>query len=236
MVSKRAESKSPKAMNNRLTSPPDAVGALYFLPGQYLFKRLEGTREIVKALSSEQISRAFREYRTDTGWITHRVLRYREEPEGNYLLSFVPAGMRTIVIENDLREAIEISLPLPTLVLLGHRNEFYLWAAKDKTVTAQTRLAPAPLPNIGGTVNGKICFGSNEVPQASLETLDAVWQLIFKTPFNRDNSGNKCRSEPEDVRRLLFAIAERKCKRFPGAELLMTGTTIRDVWAKVVEN
>lgn len=222
-------------MNQTLTAPPDAVGALYFLPGQYLFKRIEGTQEVVKALSSEQISRAFREYRTDTGWMTRRVLRYREEPEGNYLLSCLPAGFRTILVENKEREVAEISLPLPALVLLGCGKDFYLWAAKDRTVTAKTRLAPAPLPNVGGSLNGKICFGSNEVPAASLETLDAIWQLIFRTPFNRDSSGNKCKSEPNDVRRLLFALAEKKCKRFPNSELLITGTTIRDVWAKVVE-
>ncbi|MCQ5273485.1 hypothetical protein NE578_10690, partial [Schaalia odontolytica] len=57
----------------RLTSPPDALGALYFLPGQYLFKRIESGKESAKALSSEQIARAFREFQTDTGWMTRKV-------------------------------------------------------------------------------------------------------------------------------------------------------------------
>ena len=76
---------------HRLSAPPDAMGALYFLPGQFLFVRRENGREVAKALSSEQIARAFREYRTDTGWVERRILRYREQPEGNFLLSYEPA-------------------------------------------------------------------------------------------------------------------------------------------------
>jgi len=83
----------------KLAAPPDATGALYFLPGQYLFKRVENGRETVKALSSAQISRAFREIQTDTGWLTRRVLRYKEEPAGNYFLSFEPARVRSIWVE-----------------------------------------------------------------------------------------------------------------------------------------
>ena len=148
-------------MNNRLTSPPDALGALYFLPGQYLFKRFEAGRETAKALSSEQIAFAFRDYRADSGWINRRLLRYREEPEGNYILSVEPAGLKTIFVESDSGETAEITLPLPTLILFGHRNDFYLWAAKNKTVSSKTKLFVAPLPNIGGNSNRQNLFWQN---------------------------------------------------------------------------
>ncbi|HRH42967.1 MAG TPA: hypothetical protein PKY82_15160, partial [Pyrinomonadaceae bacterium] len=217
------------------TSPPDALGALYFLPGQYLFKRIEGEKETAKALSSQQIARAFREYRIDTGWITRKILRYREEPEGNYILSFEPAGMRTIFVETEGGEVAEMTIPLPTLILFGRRNEFYLWAAKGKTVNKQTKLAVAPLPNIGGSSSGKICFGSNEVPEARVETLDKVWNLIFNAPFNRDHSAQKCVSEPKDVRHLLFALAKKNAKRFPKSELLEINATVEDLWHQAVE-
>lgn len=220
---------------NLLTSPPDALGALYFLPGQYLFKRIEGEKEIAKALSSQQIARAFREYRVDTGWITRKVLRYREEPEGNYILSFEPAGMRTIFVETEGDEVAEITIPLPTLILFGHRNDFYLWAAKGKNVSLKTKLAVAPLPNIGGNSSGKICFGSNEVPEAQVENLDKVWNLIFNAPFNRDHSTQKCQSEPKDVRRLLVSLAKKNAKRFPNSELLEINATIEDLWAQAVD-
>lgn len=222
-------------MNNRLTSPPDALGALYFLPGQYLFKRFEAGRETAKALSSEQIAFAFRDYRADSGWITRRLLRYREEPEGNYILSIEPARQRTIFVETEGGEVAKITIPFPTLIVFGHRNDFYLWATKSKTVNAKTKLFVAPLPNIGGNSNGKICFGKTEVPEARVETLDAVWNLIFNTPFNRDHSGNKCRSETEDVRRLLFALARKNAKRFPNSELLEINATVEDLWRQAVE-
>ncbi len=223
------------SVNNHLHTPPDALGALYFLPGQYLFKRIENGRESTKALSSEQISHAFREFKTDTGWLTRRILRYREEPEGNYIVSFEPPAMRTIFIEIQGGEVLEISLPLPSLILFGHAREFYLWAAKSREVTAKTRLAIAPLPNIGGNMNGKICFGRNEVPEARIETVDAVWDLVFNTPFNGDQVNQKCRSNSRDVRGLLLNLAQGQVKRFPLSELLESTTTIEDVWQRTVE-
>jgi PRTRC genetic system protein B len=223
-------------MNNLLQSPPEALGALFFLPGQYLFKRFEEGRETTKALSSEQISRAFRDYRVDSGWITRKILRYREEPEGNYILSIEPAGQRTIFVEYEDGEVAEITIPLPTLILFGHRNDFYLWATKSKTVNPKSKLCAAPLPNIGGNSSGKICFGSNEVPEAKVETLDVVWKLIFQTPFNRDHSANKCQSEPKDVRRLLFALAKKNANRYPNSELLEINATIEDLWAQAVKS
>ena len=218
-----------------LTAPLDAIGALYFLPGQYLFKRIEGKKETAKALSSQQIARAFREYRIDTGWITRKILRYREEPEGNYIVSFEPAGVRTIFVETEGSEVAEITIPLPTLILFGRAKEFYLWAAKGKTLNPKTKLFVAPLPNIGGNSSGKICFGKTEVPESRVETLDAVWNLIWGTAFNSDHSTQKCQSEPKDVRRLLFAMAKKKARRFLNAELLEINATIEDLWLRAVK-
>lgn len=222
-------------LTNRLTSPPDALGALYFLPGQYLFKRIEAGRETAKALSSEQIARAFREFQTDTGWIKRRILRCREEPEGNFILSHEPAGIKTIFVEAEGGDVAEITIPLPTLILFGQKDEFYLWAAKGKKVSPKTKLALAPLPNIGGNLSGKICFGSNEVPEAKVENLDTIWNLIFNTPFNGDHSTKKCVSAPDDVRKLLLNLAERQARRFPLSELIETNATIEKLWMHVVE-
>lgn len=223
-------------MKSLLTPPPDAFAALYFLPGQYLFKRNENGREITKALSSASIARAFRYFQTDTGWLTtRRVLRYREEPDGNYFLSYEPAGRRTIFVRDESGVTREITLPLPTLILFGRQKEFYLWAAKARIVTENTRLAFAPLPNLGSDWNGKICFGGNEVPEVRADKIEAVWRLIFNTPFNGDQANNKCRSESKDVRRLLFTLAETDKKTFPKSELLETDTTVGQLWARVVE-
>ncbi len=162
-------------------------------------------------------------------------MRYREEPEGNNVLSYEPAGVKAIFVETDGGEVAEIKIPLPTLILFGRGTEFYLWATKGKKVNRKTKLAVAPLPNIGGNSGGKICFGGNFVPEARVETLDKVWNLIWGAPFNRDHSAGKCLSEPKDVRKFLFDLAKKNVKRFPNSELLEIKATIGDLWAQAVE-
>lgn len=218
-----------------LTTPPDALGALYILPGQYLFKRVEEGREVVKALSSGQIALAFREVQTDSGWLERRILRFRESPEGSFILSYQPAGISSIFIQNKAGEVSEIRLPLPTLVLFGKGNDFYVWAAKKRVVRSDTKLSIAPLPNVGGDLNGKICFGKNEVPPANISEIDKIWNLFWNTPFNGDSSNGKCKSEPKDVRKLLFRLSKKKAKQFPVSELIESDTTIEDLWMRVVE-
>lgn len=224
-------------MNQHLIAPKDASGALYFLPGQYLFKQIDDDgKEMTKALSSGQISRAFRDFQTDTGWLERRVLRYSEKPEGCCFLSFEPAAIRRIFVETDDGEIKELKLPLPALILLGRGTEYFLWSAKVKRkITPDTPLAVAPLPNVGGEFSGKVCFGKNEVPKARAENIDAVWNLIFNTPFNQDHKNDKCKSYPKDVRKLLFSLSENNRKSFPSSELIVSSTTIENVWERIVE-
>lgn len=213
------------------TVPRDAAAALYFLPGQYLFETFGENRHGLKALSSEQVTRAFRDLRTDTGWIDRRVLRYREATDGNAILSYLPAGVRTITVAFSGDRIETMTVPLPTLILLGKGKDYYLWAAGTSKVTQTTRLAVAPLPNIG---SGKICFGRNEVPETHPSTLPIVWKLIFDTPFNGDHSTGRCRTD-DDVRDLLAKLADAKVKKFPTPQLIMSSTTVEDAWDTIVE-
>lgn len=219
-------------MNNFSQVPPDASAALYFLPGQYLFADLKESSVSLKALSSDQVARAFRKVHTDTGWLGKRVLRYREAPEGNAILSYEPAAIRRITVSFGDRGLVELGVPLPPLILLGKGNECYLWAAPSTHITAKTKLAVAPLPNIG---SGKICFGKNEVPETHPSNLSEVWKLIFDTPFNADHTSERCRTEPQDVRELLWKLAVDKVKKFPKSELILSTTTVEDAWETIVE-
>lgn len=211
--------------------PPDASAALYFLHGQYLFETFGENRQSLKALSSEQVTRAFRDLRTDTGWIDRRVLRYREATDGNALLSYLPAGQRTIIVSFPGNRTETLCLPLPALILLGKGKDYYLWAAGSSKITPKTRLAVAPLPNIG---SGKICFGNNEVPETHPSTLPKAWKLIFDAPFNGDHSGGRCQTE-DDVRDLLAKLAAEKVKKFPSTQLIMSSSTVEDAWETIVE-
>ncbi len=219
-------------MNRPLQVPVDASAALYFLPGQYLFADLKESSVSLKALSSDQVARAFRKVHTDTGWLGKRVLRYREAPEGNAILSYEPAAIRKITVAFADKGLVEISVPLPPLILLGKGREYYLWASASSHISANTNLAVIPLPNVG---SGKICFGKNEVPETHPSALSEVWRLMFDTPFNADNASERCLSEPQDVRELLLKLADDKAKKFPKSELLLSSTTIDDAWETIVE-
>lgn len=212
--------------------PPDASAALYFLPGQYLFANFQEGQVSLKALSSDQVARAFRKVHTDTEWLDRRVIRYREAPEGNAILSYEPAGVRKILVEYSSGSVEELTVPLPTLILLGKGRDYYLWAATSAIVSARTQLAVAPLPNIG---SGKICFGKNEVPETHPSTVKTVWKLIFETPFNKDHSNSRCNTEPEDIRVLLRKLAADKMRKFPKTQLITSTSTIEDAWESLVE-
>lgn len=217
-------------MRNHIV-PADADAALYFLPGQYLFETFGEHRNGLKALSSAQVTRAFRDLQTDTGWIDRRVLRYREATDGNAILSYLPAGVRSITVAFPGDRIETLTLPLPTLILLGKGKDYYLWAASSSKVTRNTRLAVAPLPNIG---SGKICFGKNEVPETHPSTLPAIWKLIFDAPFNGDHSTGRCQTE-NDVRDLLAKLAAGNVKKFPTPQLVMSSSTVEDAWETIVE-
>ena len=213
------------------TVPPDADAALYFLPGQYLFETFGETRQGLKALSSVQVTRAFRDLQTDTGWIDRRVLRYREATDGNAILSYLPAGLRTITVAFPGDRIETLTLPLPTLILLGKGKDYYLWATSTSKVTPSSRLAVAPLPNIG---SGKICFGKNEVPETHPSSLQAIWKLIFDAPFNGDHSTGRCQTE-NDVLDLLAKLAAGDLKKFPTTQLIVSSSTVEDAWKAIVE-
>lgn len=213
------------------TIPPDTEAALYFLPGQYLFETFDLNKRGLKALSSSQVTRAFRDLRADTGWLDRKVLRYCEATNGNAILSYLPAGTRTITVVFSSGRIETLTLPLPTLVLLGKGTNYYLWASTSSRITRNTRLAVAPLPNIG---SGKICFGNNAVPEVHPSMLPAVWKLIFDTPFNGDGAMDRCHTGG-DVRDVLKKIAAGKMKRFPSPQLIVSSSTIEDAWASIVE-
>jgi hypothetical protein len=212
--------------------PPDATAALYFLPGQYLFSDFREDGCSIKALSSEQVSCAFRGVHTDTGWLGRKVLRYREASEGNAIISYEPAATKNIYVSLPGGHVESLAVPLPTLILLGKGTDYYLWGASSGHATAKTKLAVAPLPNIG---SGKICFGKNEVPEVHPSNLNSVWKLIFETPFNGDHAGNRCRTEPDDVRNLLIKLAADKARKFPTPQLITSYTTVEDAWETLVE-
>ncbi len=229
---------------NFLAPPADAKAALFFLEGNYQLNFREGNVERTKFLSPAQIGKAFAVSDVfDSGWLGTNILRFALlAKKRQKILSVLPTGRRKIYISDprsvDERESddegsqnsiLELEIPLPTLLLLGCGNNYYLWATLEKEVSEKSKICAAPFPNLDS--DGSICFGKNAKPECSLETIEGIWRLILDSPFNNHHAANRCRTYPEDARKLLLAINGKKT--FPKNALIQTRHTVADLWHSV---
>lgn len=226
-----------------LTPPPDARAALFFLEGNYQLNYKEGKIEKTKFLTPSQIGRAFAVKDVfDSGWIEKNVLRFALLAKKRHkILSLLPAGRRRVFItdprlpdergddESEPKTVLEIEVPLPTLLLLGCGQKYYLWATLCKTVTQKSKICAAPFPNLDNS--GGICFGANRAPECRLDSIESVWQMIFDSPFNNHQMQNRCLTHKADARRLLLTINGKKS--FPKNALIKTEHTVGNLWNSV---
>ncbi len=228
---------------NFFAPPADAKAALFFLEGHYQLNWRMGSVERTKFLSPAQIGRAFSTRDTfDSGWLETFVLRFAQEKKTHKILSLLPAGRRKIFItdprpvneretedESTDDSILEIEIPLPTLLLLGSGQSYYLWATLNKTVNQKSKICAAPFPNLDSS--GGICFGRNTAPECRLDTIEKVWRLILESPFNNHQAANRCRTHEDDARKLLFTLDGKKS--FPKNALIKTQHTVAELWQSV---
>jgi len=228
---------------NFFAPPADAKAALFFLEGHYQLNWRMGSVERTKFLSPAQIGRAFSTRDTfDSGWLETFVLRFAQEKKTHKILSVLPVGRRKIFItdprpvneretedESTDDSILEIEIPLPTLLLLGSGQSYYLWATLDKTVNQKSKICAAPFPNLDSS--GGICFGRNTAPECRLDTIEKVWRLILESPFNNHQAANRCRTHEDDARKLLLALDGKKT--FPKNALIKTQHTVSELWQSV---
>jgi hypothetical protein len=228
---------------NFFAPPADAKAALFFLEGHYQLNWRMGSVERTRILSPAQIGRAFSTRDTfDSGWLETFVLRFAQEKKTHKILSVLPVGRRKIFItdprpvneretedESTDDSILEIEIPLPTLLLLGSEQSYYLWATLDKTVNQKSKICAAPFPNLDSS--GGICFGRNTAPECRLDTIEKVWRLILESPFNNHQAANRCRTHEDDARKLLLALDGKKT--FPKNALIKTQHTVSELWQSV---
>lgn len=228
---------------NFFAPPADAKASLFFLEGHYQLNWRDGSVERTKFLSPAQIGRAFSTRDAfDSGWLETNVIRFAQEKKTHKILSLLPAGRRKIFITDprpiDERQAddesaddsiLEIEIPLPTLLLLGSGQSYYLWATLDKIVSQKSKICAAPFPNLDSS--GGICFGRNTAPECRLDRLENVWRLILDSPFNNHQAANRCRTHEDDVRKLLLALDGKMT--FPKNALIKTQHTVAEFWQSV---
>ncbi len=226
---------------NFFAPPAEAKAALFFLEGHYQLKWRMGNVERTKFLSPKQVGRAFSDKDAfDSGWLEANVVRFAQEKKTHKILSCLPAGRRKIFITDPRpmgeREAsekdesvLEIEIPLPTLLLIGLGQKYYLWATLDKTISQKSKICAAPFPNLDSS--GEICFGKNAAPECRLDIIETVWRLILESPFNSDRAADRCRTHPGDARKFLFELNHKKT--FPKNALIKTNHTIGGLWQAV---
>lgn len=227
--------------NQNFFAPPvDAKAALFFLEGHYQLNWRVGAVERTKFLTPSQIGRAFSTKDAfDSGWLETNVIRFAQEKKAHKVLSSLPAGRRKIYItdprpadereDNASNSIIELEVPLPTLLLIGLGQKYYLWATLDKTISQKSKISHAPFPNLDES--GEICFGANAKPECRLDTIETVWRLILDSPFNADRAADRCRTHPEDARKFLLALRGKTA--FPKNALIKTNHTVSELWQAV---
>lgn len=227
--------------NQTFFAPPaEAKAALFFLEGHYQLSWRDGAVERTKFLTPAQIGRAFATKDAfDSGWLETNVIRFAQEKKTHKILSCLPAGRRKIFVadpraveerEDDSSDSIlQLEVPLPTLLLIGLEQKYYLWATLDRTISQKSKISHAPFPNLDSS--GEICFGANAKPECRLDTIESVWRLILDSPFNADRAADRCRTHPKDVRKFLLALDGKKA--FPKNALIKTNHTVGELWQSV---
>ena len=230
-------------IQKKFVPPTEAKAALFFLEGHYQLNYLEGSVEKTKFLSPAQIGKAFSVKDIfDSGWLETNIIRFALRAKKKHkILSVLPSRRRKIFVTdprpNEEREshgestsdsAVELEVPLPTLLLLGCGKDYYLWATLDKVITQKSKICAAPFPNLDSS--GSICFGKNIAPECRFDTIESVWRLILDSPFNHQ-AANRCRTHEDDVRKLLFELGGKRT--FPKNALIKTNHTVGELWQSV---
>lgn len=191
-------------------SPP----CLIFLEGQYLFYWVENGQANFKLVSSESVRAAFSQEPIDSGWLPKDIVRCGFSVHGNWAIKFIPSQKLELKIDNQ-----SVLVPLPSLIFLGIDTDYYIWAIKEKQFSRLAKIFHAPLPNIDH--NGKICFGSNLMPDATPTGVEQAWHLFLESSFTSHLVQGKSKEFQDDVRLKL----RQKFNTYPLEDLIQSRST-----------
>ncbi len=199
-------------------APKDILASLYIFEGQYLLRYQENDQIFTKFISEEAVRNAFCPLPVDSGFLPTGIVRWGSTSKRTFIVKFIcPASKNKVTFAGDTQNQI-LSIPLPGLVLMGIGCQYFLWAVKTKQFDPNARVFHAPFPNIN--VSGGICFGNNPVPDASSKTIDLVWTLFGRSPFNGDTVAGKSKAFPSDIRKQLNDLHKQQKRSYPLRDLV----------------
>lgn len=204
----------------------DETASLMFICGdQYLVRyRTKDNGIAYKFVSPASVRAAFAEETIDTTWLSANVRRWGIAKYGEWIVVAYRAQRHRFVFQppGD-NSAITLEVPMPGLAFLGYGQRYHVWAFKDAELKGDTQLFAAPLPNVDA--NGAICFGSNVVPKASTQTIEAAWRLFLTSPFTNHAVNGKSQTYPDDVRKQLMRLSDGHHRRYPLWDLVSLNRT-----------
>lgn len=205
----------------------DETAALLIICGdQYLFRYRAKDNSIVhKFVSAAVVRAAFAEETIETNWLPMNARRWGIGKRGEWIVIVYPPQKHrfAFVTQDSETRTTMLELPMPALAFCGYDQRYYVWAFKDVELKGDTGLYAAPLPNVDA--NGAICFGSNLVPKASAKTIEEAWRIFLASPFTNHSVNGKSRKHPDDVRKQLIRLSEKKNRRYPVDDLVSLNRT-----------
>lgn len=128
-----------------------------------------------------------------------------------------------------------VRVPLPALLLIRRtfaksHPKYLVYAVAERPNSFQTPLFHTPLPNT--YPDGSICWGTVAKPQPSSlphNDLSADWGQFLGSHFGNHGVDRKCRSHPDDIRKLYLEMEKRQTRVYPKRELLPARRTLGSV-------
>jgi len=201
--------------------------ALYFLTdqGNYLFRhQVPGGGFASKFVRHNDVVAAFHGVEVDSGWVDTNIKRFGADRYGEWFVFFMPP--RILDIPFRFGSNIEVlRVPLPSTVLYGMSNRYYLFAVKGKEFNPRAKLCVAPFPNIYEE-RSNICWGDAQVPKVSQATARTAWELFFSSVFTNHEAAGRIKGVKESCLPFWKELAERKARSFPQSRLLEINRTV----------
>lgn len=205
----------------------DETAALLFICGdQYLFRyRTKETGIAYKFVSPAAVRAAFAEETIETNWLPSNARRWGMGKIGEWIvIAHPPQKHRFLfVAEDDAAKTISLDVSMPGLAFLGYAQRYHVWAYKDAELKGDTNLYAAPLPNVDA--NGAICFGGNVIPKVSANSIGEAWRIFLTSPFTNHSVNGKSKKFPDDVRKQLLRLADRRRRCYPLDDLVSLNRT-----------
>ncbi|MGG6265373.1 hypothetical protein ACQ4M3_24670 [Leptolyngbya sp. AN03gr2] len=210
-----------------LADPPrpliKAQAEIIFAEDQLLYHyRGQRGEHQYKVISPAAIKLAFDHQEDDSGWLPPTTVRLGKVGDQQWIIQVYPPQRYTLTLITDKsfrpvdQERVTLTLPLPGFIVLAIGAQVYLWAIKQKFEPTIALFQP-PLPNASS--NGLLCFGQNEKPLASSQTIERIWQTWWEGLFNSHQINGKSKQFDHDIRWQLWKVTTSKKRSYPLGDL-----------------